>query len=174
MPINEVWHQHSGSDLQQGDVLERCQVLVLSRDFAIETEGEVGIETRRLIVVTQSCDLANGKAPYVALSVVYSLSELEQSDSKYRKRGFWESVRRNKVEGLYMLPSVNDPTVNREAFVVDFRMIISLPIGYLSRHADGLGGRPRLQSPYVEHFSQSFARFFMRVGLPSQIPEFIA
>jgi hypothetical protein len=28
------------------------------------------------------------------------------------------------------------------------------------------------RSPYLEHFSQAFARFFMRVGLPSTIPGF--
>jgi len=39
-------------------------------------------------------------------------------------------------------------------------------------HAEALENRPRLLSPYVEHFSQSFARFFMRVGLPSQIPAY--
>jgi len=29
-----------------------------------------------------------------------------------------------------------------------------------------------LRSPYLEHFSQAFARFFMRVGLPTAIPPF--
>jgi hypothetical protein len=56
--------------------------------------------------------------------------------------------------------------------VVDFRQIISLPFAYLSRHAEQLGPRWRLQSPYLEHFSQAFARFFMRVGLPSALPPF--
>jgi hypothetical protein len=32
--------------------------------------------------------------------------------------------------------------------------------------------RWRLQSPFREHFSQAFARFFMRVGLPAAIPAF--
>jgi hypothetical protein len=77
-----------------------------------------------------------------------------------------------RSEGLYMQPSSVDVTDNRDAYVVDFRMIVSLPIGYLARHAESLGDRPRLCSPYVEHFSQAFARFFMRVGLPSQIPAF--
>jgi hypothetical protein len=29
-----------------------------------------------------------------------------------------------------------------------------------------------LRSPYLEHFSQTFARYFMRVGLPSDIPSY--
>ena len=56
--------------------------------------------------------------------------------------------------------------------VVDFREIFSLPIDYLKDHAVRLGPRWRLKSPFLEHFSQAFARFFMRVGLPSSIPEF--
>ena len=47
-----------------------------------------------------------------------------------------------------------------------------LPFSYLTRHAAALGNRHRLQSPFLEHFSQAFARFFMRVGLPSSIPAY--
>ncbi len=32
--------------------------------------------------------------------------------------------------------------------------------------------RPRLLPPYREHLAQAFARFFMRVGLPVDIPAF--
>lgn len=51
-------------------------------------------------------------------------------------------------------------------------VIVSLPHAYLSRHAAGLGRRWRLQPPFLEHYSQAFARFFMRVGLPSAIPKY--
>jgi hypothetical protein len=55
---------------------------------------------------------------------------------------------------------------------VDFGHIVSLPLDYLADHAESLGNRWRLRSPFLEHFSQAFARFFMRVGLPSDIPPF--
>ena len=71
-----------------------------------------------------------------------------------------------------MLASPAVPDDNREALVVDFREIYSLPSDYLTDHAAQLGLRWRLLSPFLEHFSQAFARFFMRVGLPSTIPEF--
>ena len=60
----------------------------------------------------------------------------------------------------------------RNSLVVDFRQIFSLPVPYLRKHAMTLGTRWRLQSPFREHFSQAFARFFMRVGLPTAIPAF--
>jgi hypothetical protein len=171
--MSEIWSVCKGGELRQGDVIEECAIAIVPSEFSPHSsDDEVLVETRRLIVVTQSCDLANGKAPYVALCPVQGLQEMEQADAKFKAKGRWEDVRRCKVEGLYMLPSPNDPKINRDALVVDFRMIVSLPVGYLTRHANLIGDRPRLMSPYVEHFSQSLARFFMRVGLPSQIPQF--
>ena len=79
---------------------------------------------------------------------------------------------KGRVEGLHLLGSPEHPENNRDALVVDFREIYSLPIAYLVSRAAELGQRWRLRSPYLEHFSQAFARFFMRVGLPSTIPPF--
>jgi hypothetical protein len=81
-------------------------------------------------------------------------------------------VLKGRIEGLHLLASPANPENNREALVVDFREIYSLPFGYLLSRAAQLDHRWRLRSPYLEHFSQAFARFFMRVGLPSTIPPF--
>lgn len=79
---------------------------------------------------------------------------------------------RGRIEGLHLLASPINPGNNREALVVDFRQIYSLPYEYILKHATELGSRCRLKSPYLEHFSQAFAKLFMRVGLPSSIPPF--
>jgi hypothetical protein len=129
-------------------------------------------DTYNVIVVTQSCDLENNKAPLVATCPIFTLAEFESDNAKFAEKGQWERVRQGRVEGLHLLAGVQSPVDNRQALVVDFRQIYSLPIGYLEARAVTLGLRYRLLSPYVEHFSQSFARFFMRVGLPSGIPEY--
>lgn len=171
--MSQIWSVYQGTELRQGDVLENCAIAIVPSEFSPESsDDEVLVETRRLIVVTQSCDLAKPTALYAALCPIHRLDEMEQADPKFMAKGKWEDVRRGKIEGLYMLPSLTDPSINRDALVADFRMIVSLPVGYLTRHANSIGDRPRLVSPFVEHFSQSFARFFMRVGLPSQIPQF--
>ena len=108
----------------------------------------------------------------MALCPIHSLSRFEEVNPNFKKKGQWEQVRKGRVEGLHLLASPDDPANNREALVVDFRQIYSLPFGYLTRHATALGNRHRLQSPFLEHFSQAFARFFMRVGLPSSIPAY--
>ena len=123
-----------------------------------------------LIVVTQSCDLENGKAPFVATLPIVPLTVFEEQRPQFKNQ--WESVRLGRREGLHLLSSFQDPNNNRDAMVVNFRQIYSLPIGYLINHAKSIKPRKRLRSPYLEHFSQAFARFFMRVGLPSDIPRF--
>ncbi len=124
------------------------------------------------IIVTQSCDLENDKALLVALCPIYPISAFEEVNVNFKQKGAWERVRKGGVEGLHLLASYENPNDNRSCFVADFREIYSLPIGYLKYHAEHLGLRRRLQSPYLEHFSQAFARFFMRVGLPSSILPF--
>lgn len=171
--MNTIWIPHNGDDLRQGDILEDCYIASISESLASsQAEDIIQLDTARLIVVTQSCDLENVKTPHVALCPVYTLDEFESSDQRFKAKGRWEEVRRGKVEGLHLLPGVDTPDNNRSALVVDFKLIVSIPIGYLKRHTSELPDRPRLLTPYVEHFSQSFARFFMRVGLPSQIPRF--
>ena len=162
-----------GFDLSQGDLLKRCLIPELTQEFASTGSNiEVPIQMGDLIVVTQSCDLANMKAGLVALCTISSLVDFERANPKFAKKGVWEEVRKGRREGLHLLASPGNPLASRESLVVDFRELFSLPIAYLQRHAASLGARWRLQSPFLEHFSQAFARFFMRVGLPSMIPPF--
>jgi hypothetical protein len=132
----------------------------------------VPIKLGDLIVMTQSCDLEQKKSPLVACCRLTTLEEFERTNPKAAKPGWWEAVRQGRVEGLHLLASPTQEQNNRAALAVDFRQIISLPVDYLEAHSRGLGNRWRLASPYLEHFSQAFARFFMRVGLPSAIPPY--
>jgi len=56
--------------------------------------------------------------------------------------------------------------------VVDFRGVYSVTFDFLVELAQKRDKRLRLLPPYREHLSQAFARFFMRVGLPVDIPPF--
>ena len=130
------------------------------------------VDVLDLIIMTQSCDLENSKATLVACCPIHTLARFEEFNPKLKKAGAWESVRQGRQEGLHLLGSPVRPDDKWDAYVVDFRSIYSLPIGYMSAHARSMGARWRLRSPYLEHFSQAFARFFMRVGLPTDIPSF--
>jgi len=56
--------------------------------------------------------------------------------------------------------------------IVDFHDVFTVPREFLESLLGVRGrDRPRLLSPYREHLSQAFARYFMRVGLPVPIDE---
>lgn len=168
------WTRVDGGQLAQGDLLRDCLLPVFTGVEPVGDDNalEEVLDRARLIVMTQSCDLENKKAASVALCPIYRLAEFENANPSLAKKGAWEQVRKGRVEGLHLLASPDKPDENREAFVVDFRHIVSLPIEYLSNHAESVEHRWRLSSPYLEHLSQAFARFFMRVGLPSGLAPF--
>ncbi len=168
------WIEVSGPTLAQGDYLPNCPVPVFNVEYENQdnANAEVPVDLRDCIVLTQSCDLENNKAPFVALCPLHSISEFENVNPAFSKKGEWEKVRKGRIEALHLVASMTAPENNRTCLVADFREIYSLPLAYLQGHAERAGKRWRLQSPYLEHFSQAFARFFMRVGLPSDIPSF--
>lgn len=88
--------------------------------------------------------------------------EFAEVNTRFSNRKNWEQVRRGNQYSLHMLASQNDPANNHASLVVDFGHIVSLPIDFLGDYADSLGDGWRLTSPFLEHFSQAFARFFMR------------
>jgi hypothetical protein len=173
MTIEPFWVQISEPTLRQGDLLLRCLVPVPEPDFATENGPRQGTAIEYdLIVLTQSCDLEQRKLRLVATCPIFPLTEFEAVNPAFARKGRWNEVLKIRMEGLHLLASPTFPEDNRQALVVDFREIYSLPSDYLTDHATRLGPRWRLKSPFLEHFSQAFARFFMRVGLPSTIPEF--
>ncbi len=166
------WVKVTEPHLRQGDYLTDCAVPIFVDPTVTSETQEVPIDVFDLIVLTQSCDLEQNKVRLVAMCPIFSLEAFEGKSSEFKKKGRWNEVRKGRIEGLHMLGAFSDSTKNRESLVVDFREIYSLPFEYLLKHATQLGLRWRLKSPFLEHFSQAFARFYMRVGLPSTIPEF--
>jgi len=56
--------------------------------------------------------------------------------------------------------------------IVDFHNVYSIHYDLLINIVQKQTKRIRLLPPYREHLSQAFARFFMRIGLPVDIPPF--
>ncbi len=171
------WIQVNESELHQGDYLPNCfaPIISVTTDEILEKEDpvlDIQMQERDLIIMTQSCDLGNRKSRLVALCSVYTIVEFEEANPGFTQKGKWNDVLSGKIVGLHLLPSLTDPNNNRDALVVNFREIHSLPFEVVLHQARKTGDRWRLQSPYLEHFSQNFAQVFMRVGLPSSIPKF--
>ncbi len=93
-------------------------------------------------------------------------------DNSFRTQGGKESLRQGRIVGYHLLNKCEISGFERDYQVVDFRSVYSVPFDFILELARMRGERLRLLPPYREHLSQAFARFFMRVGLPVDIPAF--
>jgi hypothetical protein len=168
----------SGSQLEQGDILLQCPVFLIP-PAAADKPGEyaVTIERHNVIVMTQSCDLAvradgTCNVDDVILAALYFRSELRQ-DSTFGTSHNWENARKGRYPAYHVLNRCDLTDHGLDYMLVDLRRIFTLSVAmvreFASRHRRH---RVRLLPPYREHLSQAFARFFMRVGLPVDIPRF--
>jgi len=160
------------SVLEQGDLLHSFPVVVPSmtaEDVQQVASGQqvdkpAKLEIIDVVIMTQSCDLENDKTETVILCPFWNLDIFEYGKSKK------EQIRKGYQPGLHLLN--RDDELGLPFLVVEFSRLFTAPKEALSQYAGQLTNRPRLVSPYKEHLSQAFARYFMRVGLPSNIPAF--
>ncbi len=83
-----------------------------------------------------------------------------------------EECRRGHMPGYHMIAGCDHEAWRRGISIVSFREVLSLPLEFVRKVAAAAEPRIRLRSPYREHLAQAFARYFMRVGLPTNLPEF--
>ena len=176
MGSRESWYRLvNGDDLEQGDILLNIPIVELPVDFPWPQREDTERQQTSLvhsidgIVISQSCDLQQpGKLEFVAFCPIWLLDEIPEFAGKGKR----ESLRQGRMVAYHLLDMSSVKGLEHGFVVVEFKRIFSLPIQLTKRLAKEQGDRLRLVSPYKEHLSQSFARFFMRVGLPSDIPKF--
>ncbi len=145
------WAKISGQSLMQGDLVPDCRLPIFVENPVPRVDDEpssVEVKLARLIVVSQSCDLANGKIEFVALCPIHTLQEFEVSNPDFKLKGRWEPIRKETKPALHLIASPDAPEDNRSSYVVDFGHIVSVPLEYLKGHAGRLGDRWRLESPF--------------------------
>lgn len=180
MTTDYPWYiEVNGGELQQGDILRDYPVFYpepfeipdnLESDEMPVLDG--GFIKTDVLVVSQSCDLVNNKVDTVILCPLHCLNNIKatfgESEKAIRKRS--EDIRQGKEPGFHMIGG--DTDLGLEISIVEFRRILTTPKPTLLDFANKAGDRVRLLPPYREHLSQAFARYFMRVGLPEDIPRF--
>jgi hypothetical protein len=133
-------------------------------DPAPVLEG-VRVQKFNLIVLTQACDLVGQKLSKIVLCPYFDAEKVAEG-----KPGWLEGVRKGRIFHKFMLLDYEGEHVTLPRTIVDFHQIYSLPRTYLEKHAGRIEHRLRLLPPYREALGQAFARYFMRVGLPEDIP----
>lgn len=171
------WYAVMEADEQllQGDFVESCPVVIPSSQQLTGTDAHIDADVREYntVVMSQSCDLEQQKLDLVLVCPVWPLTEFENANESYKSGKAKEQLRRGNSAGYHLLNKCDVAGFTRDYLVVDFRNVYGVPFNFLLDLAKDRGKRLRLLPPYREHLSQAFARFFMRVGLPVDIPSFI-
>lgn len=151
--------------LGQGDVIEDCPIFALAESATgIDLKAPATRWEARVIVLTQACDLVQGKVERVLAAVIHPAQELVDRGI-LKSSTIRDQVRRGLVYGWYFLPAATAPPAMPES-IVDLHDLHSVSRTILERLiADGKRVC-RIVTPYREHPAQHFAVTYMRIGLP--------
>lgn len=159
--------------LEQGDIVFSCPILEPIEDNE-KDQITANLLSYDVIIMSQSCDLANEKLKIVIVCPFWPLDVFESIEEQFKSKKNKEHLRKGHQPNYHLLNSCNlDEKFDANFLVVDFRSIFGVPYTTLKKLAIKTERRIRLLSPYKEHLAQAFARFFMRVGLPTDIESFI-
>jgi hypothetical protein len=162
----------SGEHIEQGDLLLKFDVMI-QKGYRSEPgqRAPARLRTADFIVLSQTCDLVHKKIDSVVLCPAHPYREfVRAAGSEWNARRV-EDLRKGNIPGYHLLNSCEGSAGTLPLLVVDFHEIYSAPLRSIVEFVQRAGSRPRLQPPYWEHLAQAFARFFMRVGLPVEIPK---
>ncbi len=139
----------------------------------------VKVDKADLIIMTQACDIHNGKVKNITLCRIYPLNEYlveaglapkKPLDSRAKVRSLIGDLGSDRVGNMYLLdqPGSNPyGGVFEDFLVVKFDESINYPLGLIEqRILSEEGEMMKLLPPYREALSQAYATFFMRVGNP--------
>lgn len=173
------WYEivEANTNLMQGDFIINCPNVSLPenishiKDLENANAPEVDIAVYDVVILSQSCDLEGKKVDVVLVCPIYPLSKAGEVNQYFNSSEGKEALRLGFLPGYHLLDKC-DFSSWTDFVLVDFRNVFGVPYEFLVNYSKSCGKRTRLKSPYREHLSQAFARFFMRVGLPSTIPSF--
>lgn len=150
--------------VDQGDLIDGCPIFfVVGFDINNLESPEVDTIPARVLVLTQTCDLANQKARHVVCASMYDAQYLvdQQVLKPAEIRG---AVRAGRVFGWYYLPRI--AALDLPEMIVDFRQLHTVRMDLLIALCQRGKRRARVQPLYREHLAKHFADTYSRIGLP--------
>ena len=181
------WYEtlQNSSEIRQGDFVPNCPIIIPPNNFNLNDiesgeallDQEITVKALNTVVVSQSCDLENGKVEIVLVCPYYTLEyffeELQPSDQvgKGRQRKL-DALKQGNIPAYHLLNRDQEKGI-ASFLIVDFKNVYGVNFEFLKTYVPTLATRQRLLPPYREHLSQAFARFFMRVGLPNDIADLV-
>lgn len=164
-----IYHLPPPNDpIDQGDIVDRCPTLY-DAGYEPEVAGSMKVDyaLQRIIVLTQTCDLANLKTRQVVTAVVLDAQALVD-DGSLKPADVKGPIRSGRVYGWYFLPGSAE--LNLPEMIVDLRQLHTVRRGLLTALCGRGSRRARVQPPYREHLAKHFADTYSRIGLPEPYP----
>ena len=150
--------------IDQGDIIEGCPLTALvSFDLDNSVAAKVDYVLRRILVLTQTCDLANEKTTRAIGAVVFNAQDLVQ-EGLLKPAEIRGSVRAGRVWGWYFLPK--NAELGLSEMIVDLRHLHTIRLDLLKSLCRRGQRRARVQPLYREHLAKHFADTYSRIGLP--------
>ncbi len=152
------------SPIDQGDIVDQCPLTFLTEyDLNFPGQGEIECVPTRVLVLTQTCDLAHQNLTTVTAATVYE-AQFIVDQGLLKPADVRGPVRAARVYGWYFLPADSDLGLNE--MIVDLRQLHTVRLDLLVALSQRGHRRARLLSPYREHLAKHFADTFSRIGLP--------
>ena len=154
----------SDEPIDQGDIIDGCPILSLVQ-FDLDHLDVVATKhvLQRIIVLTQTCDLANQKATRAIAAVVFDAQGMV-NDQLLKAADIRGPIRAGRVYGWYYLPKNAEPELPE--MIVDFRQLHTVRLDLLNALCQRGQRRARVQPLYREHLAKHFADTYSRIGLP--------
>jgi hypothetical protein len=152
-------------ELAQGSIVRSFPFIQLDDSLAIDS----GHFTRRdadFVVLTQTCDIPKPAQRDLLLAEMVPYDVIAGVNDGLASKQGRQGLARGTSIAEFLLPPSSELKLGWT--VVSFRSLFVVPKKHVKEH----GSEFAVATPYREHLAQAYARFTMRVGLPSPLHAF--
>jgi hypothetical protein len=157
-------HPQPDDPIDQGDLIDRFPVAEVRE---VQSDGQepptIDSDLRRVVVLTQTCDLANTKVSTANVAEVFEANYLVGLGA-FKPADVRGPLRAGRIWGVYFLPA--DPTLGLNEMIVDLRRLHTVRLDHLVDWCRAGRRLARVQPLSREHLARHFAETFGRIGLP--------
>ncbi len=145
-------------------MLDDCPVNLI-RGFPPDASRQplVDFAFPRVVVLSQTCDLANQKATFANVAEVFAAQFLIDQQL-FKPADVKGPLRAGRIWGWYFLPA--DAALGIGEMIIDLRRLHTIRLELLRDLCRAGKRRARIQPLYREHLAKHFADTFSRIGLP--------
>ena len=150
--------------VDQGDIVCECPLVwIETYDPTMPEVVPVDVSHERVVVLTQTCDLAQRKVTRVVVAQAIAADEIVVS-GQLKAADIRGPVRSGRVFGWYFLPK--DEVLGLPELIVDLRQLHTVPLELLEELCRCGNREGRVRPLYREHLAKHFADTYSRIGLP--------